>query len=283
MNSNSGGFGYLNLYKITGAIGSETLSSGIQIGTPNPWSSSASDENFAPQSGSTSKIQVNDDRMGNTVYRNGSIWGVHTVFLPAGAPARSAVQWWQVSTSGAIFQRGRIDDRQGSKNFAFPSIAVNTTNDALIGYAKFSSTIYASGAYAMRTSTDAVNTLQSEFIFKPGLAPYLKTYSGTRNSWGDYTATMVDPGGIDFWTIQQYAVLPGGSDRWGTWWAKVLATPCSPNPVSVTITVIQDPSCTGTSVTFTAAPANPGSAPVYQWPKNGTIVGTSSPVYSDNN
>ena len=285
VNGNSGGSGFLNLYTITGAIGSETLSAPMQFSTPNPWSSSASATNSAPQSGSAQKIAVNDDRVQNAVYRNGSIWGIHTVFLPAGAPTRSAVQWWQVSTAGAILQRGRIDDATGVQFFGFPSIAVNINSDALIGYAKFSASIFASGCYALRASTDPVNTFQSEFLFKAGLAPYFKTFSGTSNRWGDYTATMTDPTGLDFWTVQEYAALPsGGSDRWGTWWAKIAGTPCvPPNPVSVSIAASPAGAiCSGTSVTFTATPTNPGTTPTYQWQKNGTNVGISSTTYTDN-
>jgi len=39
--------------------------------------------------------------------------------------------------------------------------------------------------------------------------------------------------------------------------------------------------CTGTKVTFKAAAAHDGSAPVYQWEKNGLKVGTNSTAYTD--
>lgn len=56
----------------------------------------------------------------------------------------------------------------------------------------------------------------------------------------------------------------------------------TPNlPVSVTITHTPDTACSGTPVTFTAAPVNGGLAPVYQWVAGGVVVGTGNPfVYT---
>jgi gliding motility-associated-like protein len=51
-------------------------------------------------------------------------------------------------------------------------------------------------------------------------------------------------------------------------------------PVSITISASANPVCTGTSVTFTATPVNPGTSPGYQWKINGTNAGSNNPVYT---
>lgn len=51
---------------------------------------------------------------------------------------------------------------------------------------------------------------------------------------------------------------------------------------SVSITANQLPVCAGASTTFTAKAVNGGTAPVYEWRKNGVVVGGNSSTYSTN-
>jgi uncharacterized protein (TIGR02145 family) len=51
-------------------------------------------------------------------------------------------------------------------------------------------------------------------------------------------------------------------------------------PVGISVSAAANNVCAGTSVTFTAAPVNGGSAPSYQWKVNGISVGTNSPIYA---
>ncbi len=142
--------GVLQLWRIDGPVGDETLT---QLGQPAapPWSNSALGRvDFAPQSQAGAgcdplsvltcttppcKIQTNDSRLQNVVYRGGTLWTAQTVFYPAGlSPTRSSIQWWQIGTDSSVIQRGLIDDPNPSPRFyGFPSIAVNQHMDVLLG------------------------------------------------------------------------------------------------------------------------------------------------------
>src|SRR5437867_769099 len=92
-----------------------------------------------------------------------------------------------------VTQFGRIEDTTGTNYYAFPSIAVNRFNDVLIGFSRYSSNQYVSANYAFRAFNDPMNTMQTERSFKNGEDSYWKRDSGSRNRWGDYSATSVDP------------------------------------------------------------------------------------------
>jgi hypothetical protein len=261
-NGNSGGFGFLSLSKLSGTTASPVLTLHYSFpSTSNTWNWSPGTGDFAPQSGSLQKIQNNDSKMQNVVYRNGSLWCTHHIFLPVTSSTHTAIQWWELDTLGTVSQRSRIEDVSGNNFYAFPSIAVNTNNDVLIGYSTFSSTQYASGAYSYRNHNDATNTMQSTQQYINGLASYYKTHSGTKNRWGDYSATVVDPvNDVDFWTIQEYAApQSAGIDRWGTYWANVQC----PLPTSPTTVTWSQPHCEGSAVTYTATPVSGASS--YTW------------------
>lgn len=225
MNAWSPGLGQVRIFTLTGSVSSPALTAGSIVTGSVAWSfAPAGFVDFAPQYGTSAKIQTNDARTGNVVYRNGTLWMAHTVFFPSGgSPTRASVQWWEVTTVGGIVQRGLVDDATGATFYAFPSIAVNASEDVAIGYSRYSASSYASAAFSFRAASDPASTLQASTLIKAGEASYYKTYSGTKNRWGDYSATVVDPvNDTDFWTIQEYAwTLGGGYDRWSTWWVKI--------------------------------------------------------------
>ncbi len=138
----SGDLGTVGIWAITGAVGSETIVFVGYVSTGEIWENEPSVgwHDLAPQLGDARLIMNNDARIQNVVYRNGSLWATHTVFLPSnggsGSTAnRSAVQWWEINpVTPSVVQFGRLDDATGNTFYAFPSIGVNQDSDFLIGY-----------------------------------------------------------------------------------------------------------------------------------------------------
>jgi hypothetical protein len=200
----------------------------------------------APAVGVGRRIQGNDARFVNTVFRNGTIWTAHhfgvrgpTTPFPT---VRTAAQAYQLSTAAAVLQRLRVEDptatdTNGGKWYGFASVAVNKANDVIIGYSQFASNQFPSAGYSTHLGTDAVNTVRDPVVYQAGLGYYDKdfTASGTDtggNRWGDYSISTVDPvNDADLWTIQELSNPQIGtgtpvdtnnnSGRWNTWWAKV--------------------------------------------------------------
>ncbi|MEK6301999.1 MAG: C25 family cysteine peptidase [Acidobacteriota bacterium] len=233
VNHDTSSSGTARIYTLTGPVGSEAMNIGpAVVSTLGGWTfGSQADPDMLPQLGAAN-VAHDEPRWRSVVFRNGAIWGCQQILLPAGgSPNRSSVQWWQLTTAGAVTQMGRIDDPTGAKSYAYPSIAVNKDNDVLIGYSRFSATQVPSANYSFRAHSDPLGTLRDDRVFKAGESCYVKTFGGGHNRWGDYSNTCVDPvNDFDMWTIQEYAATSSGgcgdgSGRWATWWAKVAASP----------------------------------------------------------
>lgn len=217
------GNGYYVVYEITGTVAAQTVALNrigfVQV--PVTWDDAATGD-FAPQRGSARLIDAGDDRVLSLVFRNDCLWFSNTAFLPAGGPTRTAAQWVQVEVgSWTVRQLGRVDDPQGGGFFAFPTVAVNAGDDALLGFARFSAADFAGGAYALRRAGDPAGTMRAPAFYAPGGSTYFKTFTGSANRWGDYSSTQVDP--VDdraFWTVQEHAAAV--PDRWATRWAQVV-------------------------------------------------------------
>ena len=197
---------------------------------------------YAQQAGEARKIQAINE-ISSAQMINGNIWCVHNIGLPAtGAVTSLAVQWWQLTPTGTILQRGRVGGAPGEYRW-FPSIAVNASEAMVIGYTQSTSSTTVSAAYSTRSCSTAPNTTDDEFIFKTGLAVYWKDYGGGRCRWGDYSSTSLDPIDGTLWTIQEYAAARVGTgdnaSRYGLWWAQV--DPCPTIRRDASVSAILEP------------------------------------------
>jgi hypothetical protein len=175
------------------------------------------------------------------------------LFLPAGgAPTRSAIQWWQLTTDGSVVSRGRLDDPSGGTFYAFPSVAPNRNNDLLIGFSTFSADTFASGGYVFRAASDAPGRLRDGALLKSGEAAYVRTGTSKRNRWGDYSSSGIDPvNGLDLWTIQEFAGSAASLNTWGTWWGRIVPDTADPVPLPLAAFTLPANAVAGQSVLFT--------------------------------
>ncbi len=222
----NGGASAIRLTTVTGDIPNltwNTASAVFPVGG-TPWAD-GNLGNLARQISETRKIAVNDARISSAVMVNGQIWCAHHIGLPADNYTHTAVQWWELSTSGNILQRGRIDDAGGLTSRYYPSIAVNAAEDVLIGYTVSSPATLINAAYSTRTTSTPVNTTNDEYVYHGGISTYWKDFGSGRARWGDYSHSVLDPLTGNLWTIQQYAEQRAGvsdnQSRYGVWWAEV--------------------------------------------------------------
>ncbi len=213
------GSGRLQLYTLTGNIGSLTFATSPNSSRGDAWSISVPN---AKQLGTSALIETNDTRLQNAVLRNGTLWVVHTVSLSTSVRDHAAVKWWEIeAATGLTINDGAIEDVDGAGNFDintgkhyyFPSVAVNKDNEILIGFSGSSGEEYVSNYYTFRSPSYTAGEFDIPVRFHAGVG----TYSGPR--WGDYSHTVVDP--VDdttFWTIQEFAA---GGNRGGNAWAQV--------------------------------------------------------------
>jgi hypothetical protein len=164
----------------------------------------------APQT----QIDTGDTRILNVVCRNGHIYATHTV--SDNTNTKTEVAWYEIVPypSPTLAQQGRISN--ASRFYYYPSIAVNVNGDIALGFSGSSPTEFAGGYYTARLNSDPPGTTQPVALLQAGLEPYFKTFGGTSNRWGDFSATVVDPSDdLTFWTLQEYART---GNQWGTWW-----------------------------------------------------------------
>jgi hypothetical protein len=183
------------------------------------------------------------------ILRNGKVWATHHVgdgepVDPAPA-TKPEVAWYEMDPSVANIpgpylppiQQGHVE--HPTLAYYFPSIAVNAVECVALGFSGSDAGTYASAYYTMRDSADLPGTMQPVGLLKAGEASYLKMFSGTRNRWGDYSATVIDPlDDLTFWTTQEYAATPfsGGpvceldGGRWGLWWGSFQCVTTLPPP-----------------------------------------------------
>ncbi len=185
----------------------------------------------APQAGTTDLIETNDTRALNAVVQDGILYTVFTSQPETGPEAgETAAHWATIDITGpaTLIDQGTIggDDIAPGTFVYFPSIAVNDEGTIGIGFSASSPTTFGGAYFAYRFADDPAGTISESLIVREGEGPYIRTFGGDRNRWGDYSGTVVDPeDDTTFWVYNEYAQVPGSpvtdgeNGLWGTAWA----------------------------------------------------------------
>ncbi|MCI0538037.1 MAG: hypothetical protein L0Z50_22705 [Verrucomicrobiales bacterium] len=217
----------------TFAIGWQTLANATYFGNPT----------FANSPPGTTDYQVAlggvGDRLSTANARAAggvtSIWTCHGVQIYMGPTQglRNGCEWMklninavpnpqtlQINASGLVYD-STTPAQDDAMSYYFPSIAVNSRGDAIMGFSGSSKTQYISTYYTGRPSG---GSMSSPILLHAGDYTYYKwhTYGSILAPLGDYSATFFDPKNPGtLWTFQTYAISAGCSgatcSEWDTW------------------------------------------------------------------
>jgi len=177
----------------------------------------------APQKGSTSLLNAGDDRMQQTQFVNGDVWGELTsaVTIPGDSAERDGGAWFDVHPtlsgghiSGATITKQGYVEKQGNY-LIYPALQVDTAGRGAMVFTESSATRFPSAAYA------AIGSGGTQFgapiVAAAGSGPY--DVNATR--WGDYSWAVWDPVTDRFWLATEYippksSWTTTGQRNWGT-------------------------------------------------------------------
>ena len=175
------------------------------------------------QKGATSTIDSGDDRMQQTQYINGLLWGELTsvVTIAHDSTNRAGAAWFSVrpSLSGGHIGASVVE-RQGyvvdsGNNVIYPALQSTSSGNVAMVFTVTGAAHYPSAAYAVlgagRSSFGAIT------IAAAGTGPYAPTSS----RWGDYSWAVMDPTAPAVWLATEYmpplsSQTPDRVSNWGT-------------------------------------------------------------------
>jgi hypothetical protein len=195
----------------------------------------------APQLGSATRIEVNNRRALDAVWRDNALWFTATITPNASDPANTnetTAHWFKINTSAVtssasaaglltLADQGNIggEDLAADTYTYFPSVAVNSLGEAQFGFSASAATLYA-GAYAAgRHASDPAGTVQGSKTIRTGIDYYIRKFGDTRNRWGDYSGIAIDHADERiFWVFNEYAwtrrMISSEDGRWKTAWRR---------------------------------------------------------------
>jgi hypothetical protein len=176
-----------------------------------------------PQKGSKSKLNAGDDRMQQTAFAGGTVWGeLTTAVQPAGdSTVRAGGAWFQVRPRlGANRIAGASIVRQGyiasaGQYAIYPAVQPDAAGNAAAVFTLTSSSRFPSAAFA--TLKAGARNFGAPVVAAAGTGPYFR--HSTR--WGDYSFAVPSDTSHAAWLATEYiprksSQTTDGQQNWGT-------------------------------------------------------------------
>ncbi|MCL4393609.1 MAG: hypothetical protein M1482_02155 [Chloroflexi bacterium] len=157
---------------------------------------------------------LGDRLMMQLQYRNvegtESLWAAHTVAETSDGSTPTGIRWYEIRdpySAPTVYQQGTYMPNDSYYRW-LPSLAVDQSNDMLVGFSISSSTRHPAVEYAGRQGGDPLGTLpRGEGLLIQGTG----SQNGGFNRWGDYSAMTIDPtDDCTFWYTNEYYSSSGG-------------------------------------------------------------------------
>jgi hypothetical protein len=178
----------------------------------------------AEQKGSATPIDAGDDRMQQTQYIDGNVWGAlgTSVTIPGDPAARAGVAWFKVrpALSGSVLSPTTSLAAQGylaatGTYLMYPGIQAAHNGTTAMVVSASGKNRYPSAAYSV------MPTGATQFGNVRVAAAGTTNYDPNGGRWGDYSWAVLDPSGKSIWMATEYvppkpSQTADGRRNWGT-------------------------------------------------------------------
>ncbi len=178
----------------------------------------------AEQKGTTSLLDSGDDRMQQTQFINGSVWGEldTALTIPGDSAQRAGAAWFRVRphlTAGKLDAMTKVS-QQGyvavkGRYFIYPALQVAPDGGAAMVGTLSGSDLYPSATFTtLAPGSTAFGPLR---IAATGST----NYDPNATRWGDYSWAVIDPSATSIWLATEYippksSQTADGTANWGT-------------------------------------------------------------------
>lgn len=239
-------FGQLTLRRVSNPAGAPSLSANVPITVPTTLLPVS-----VPHPGGTLPLDAIDDRLLQAVLRNGRLWTTHQFEVNGSGVAqsgggRNAVRWYELQNLGgspSLVQSGTVFDPSGSNpaSFWFGAIMPSGQGHVALGMSTAGPVTRVNAAVTGRLAGDPLGAMNgAPVVYSPNtsFAYNVQSAPDTRQRWGDYSYSSVDPDDdMTLWTLQEFV---DATNSYGVRLVRLLAPPpaapvsVSPNTLSST-------------------------------------------------